>query len=725
MLYGQRYPAGIGQSTVLAGGDFETYSAAGYVFVNNKWKVAKKNARSGLDVVGAWLYSRHPTTEVLCFVYDLKDGFGLRIWRPDMPAPLDLFRHIQAGYLFEAFNSFFEWCIWNNVCVPRYGWPRLNLFQCRDVAAKAASWTIPASLEVVGAALKTSVQKDTSGARVMKKISKPRNPTKGNSRQRFTREEFPADFTKLETYCIDDVRTEDAVSFRCPDLSPHETDVFLLDQVVNARGVYLDREGVADCISIIEQGEARYNAEVRYLTNGFVENSDKLPAMKTWLTAQGLLVDSLDKDAVTAFLDTPHVQGAARRILEIRQILGSKSVQKTYALQHRVDHDGRVRDLFKYCGAGRTWRFAGVGPQPQNLPAEGPDVLRCDSCGAYRGSHLWFCPQCWDCRSSKDDWNSKAAEQCLLTIKSRSLANVELLWGDPLTAVSGCLRSLFCATPGYELIGSDYSAIEAVVLAMVAGEDWRIEIFRTHGKIYEACQARITGTPLEEILAFKERTGNHHPDRKKFGKIPELASGYGGGLRAWLNFGAGQFMTDTEIDKNVKRWRKDNPAIVRFWYGIEDAAICAVENPGKIYSYTSPYATISYQVWGGVLYCFLPSGRAIPYHSPEISYHDGKSLTFYAIKKKQWLQVYAWGGTLCADVCQSTARDVLAACLIRLERVGYSIVLHVHDEAAAEVPIGFGSIEHFESTMMDHDAWCRGWPIFARGGWQGPRYRKD
>jgi len=734
VLYGQQYPAGIGASTVLAGGDYETYSEAGYHFVAGKWKPQKKGAKSGLEVVGGWGYSRHPTTVVLVFVYDLKDGRGKRRWVPGDPNPADIFEHIARGGLFEAYNSFFEWCIWNNVCCRLYGWPALPLQQVRDVMAKASAFTIPGGLALVADALETDARKDDAGTRVMRKVTKPKSPTQKDARQQYTRAEDPELFEILDSYCADDVRAEDAVSLACPDLSPLETEVFLLDQKINARGVYVDVDGVHNCIEIIKLAEAKYNAEVRAITGGAIETADKVPALKKWLASQGVHTSTVTKDWVEAYLgdsgfndSTPEV----RRVLEIRQILGSKSVQKTFALALRYDADGRVRGLFKFCGAGRTWRFAGVGPQPQNLPGDGPPVAQCAGCDAYRAAYLWFCPQCFSLAAKPDaEWCSDAAEQCLATIATRDLVAVETLWGDPLTAVAGCLRSLFTAAPGHELISSDYSAIEAVVLAVIAGEEWRLEIFQTHGKIYEACQARITGEPLADILAYKERTGNHHPDRKKFGKIPELASGYGGGLKAWHNFGADKYMGDSEITANIRKWRKDSPNICKFWYGIEELAIAAVDNPGQRFTYRTKYAEVAYEMVGDVLYCHLPSGRPIPYHSPEISHgffkgRATKTLSYLGLVKKNWVRIETWGGGLTENIVQALARDILVNALLALEAAGYPIVLHVHDEAIAEVPRGLGSIEHFEAVGSVMPRWAKGWPIVMRGGWRGHRFRKE
>ncbi len=712
---------------MLAGADYETYSEAGYTFDGRRWRPARKGAKSGLDLVGAWIYSRHYSTVVTTFVYDLKNGDGRRLWYPGLPNPVDLFAHVAAGRLLEAYNSFFEWCIWNNVCVRLYGWPPIPLYQTRDVMAKASAWTINGGLDVATKVLQTPIQKDAAGKRVMRKISKPRSPSKLDARQKFLRHEHPEDFARLDLYCETDVQSEDEVSIRCADLSEFETQVFLVDQAINARGVHVDTEAVYHAQAIIEQATTKYNAEVHTLTGGAAATADKVPAIKAWLATQGIqsAEASLDKDAVDVLLDTPRVTGAPRRVLEIRKKLGAKSVQKCYSIGLRADTDNRVRDLFAYCGAGRTWRFAGRGPQPQNLPTDGPKVKRC-ACGSYRGAHLWFCPDCFGTNASDTDWCIEAAEQCLRAIATRDLGTVETIWGDALTAVSGCLRAMFCAAPGFDFISSDYSAIEAVVLAMLAGEMWRVEVFRTHGKIYEACQSRITGVPLGELLDYRERTGSHHPQRKQFGKIPELASGYGGWVKAWLNFGAGEYMSEDEIKKNVIKWREASPGIVAFWPGVENAAIAAVNDPSQAYTYRD----ISYRMWGNALYCHLPSGRAIPYLEPEISYgtRHGKpntSLSYAGLVKKQWVRIHTWGGMLTENIAQALSRDVFAAAMVRLEANAYPIVLHSHDEPVSEVPEGFGSIVEYESIMNAFDPWCAAYPIKASGGWRGKRYRKD
>ena len=277
------------------------------------------------------------------------------------------------------------------------------------------------------------------------------------------------------------------------------------------------------------------------------------------------------------------------------------------------------------------------------------------------------------------------------------------------------------------MICSDYSAIEAVVLAQLAGEQWRIDVFNTHGKIYEMSAAKITGIPFDEIIDHKKRTGDHHPARGKIGKVAELASGYQGWVGAWKAFGADKHLSEDEIKSAVIAWRNESPAIVEFWRGLETAAHNAVMNPGHAYGYRD----IAYKMSGDVLYCRLPSGRFIIYHNPRLVTADrfGKPVTKLTYMRND--SIYGWGrddtygGRLAENTVQAVSRDILAHAMPRLEAAGYKIVLHVHDEVAAEVPEGFGSVDELERIMGDLPAWAAGWPVRAAGGWRGVRYRKD
>jgi DNA polymerase len=289
-----------------------------------------------------------------------------------------------------------------------------------------------------------------------------------------------------------------------------------------------------------------------------------------------------------------------------------------------------------------------------------------------------------------------------------------------------------------------------VVLAELAGESWRQEVFRTHGNIYLAGASKITGKPVEEYLRYKDENKKHHPDRK-LGKISELSAGYHGGVGAWKAFGADEFMTDEEIQEGVNAWRRASPAISckgengqppGLWYGLQEAAILAIQSPGSCYSYQArPTAhstppAITYGVQNDILFCRLPSGRTLTYHQPCVASKMmpwGKEtvcITYmgwnsnYLNGPVGWMKLETYAGKLCENLCQAVARDILAHGMMQLAAAGYPIVLHVHDEVVAEVPAGTGSIEEFERIMSTMPAWAAGWPVKAANGWRGQRYRK-
>ena len=726
MRYGEQVAAGHSVSTALASCDFETYSEAGFRFdVERQRWVSLKNGKPGIRGVGAWVYTSHPSAYVQTFQYNLKDGKGRRRWIPGMPNPQPLFDHMDAGKLLEATNSFFEFCVWFNICCRLYGWPMPNLWQFRDVAAKAGSWTIPRKLEDAADVLETPVRKDAEGKKIMLRVSKPRSPTKHDARQRYTREEFRDDFNKLDSYCADDVAAEDEVSIRCPDLSPRETRIFLADQAINVRGVRCDREAVDASLSIITQASARYNAELRHITGGAVGTPDELDKLKAWLLQGGVHAPEISKDTMPGLLAQP-MEPRLKRALQIRESMGSLSVKKTESMSLMMAADDRIRGLYTYAGAARTWRWAGSGVQPQNLPKEGPAVVRCAGCGEVHWAKLGYCPLCFGCQSKPAKWGIEAAEACIPALLTRSLDIVEALWGDALLAIAGCLRSFFTAGPGCELKSSDLSSIEAVVIAELAGEAWQQEVFRTHGRIYEETASQITGIPFEEFARYKAETGLDHPQRA-LGKVGSLASGFGGWINAWLKFGADEFLSEEEIKVNILKWRKKSPAIVALWKGLESAAIAAIESPGQCFA----YKRIAYQTHANVLYCQLPSGRAIPYHAPRVfeelrNDRASKGISYWGVhsQSKKWMKQHTYGGKLAENCTQAVARDIFAAGIVRLEDACYPVVLHTHDEPTCEVPADWGSVEEIERLMTVPLEWCPDWPVKASGGWAGHRYRK-
>lgn len=736
---GAKIQVATGFAEVLADMDFETYSEAGYNFdpVLNKWISAANTAPHGLGAVGAAVYSEHPSTEVLSLSYNLKDGIGPRLWIPGMPPPYDLFNHILQGGLIEAANSGFEYFIWLNVCHKRMGWPALSHLQLRDTLAKARAHSLPGALGKIAKVLEVKDQKIDEGKRLLDKFSKPRNPTKNDSRTRIrpTDPDALVDGNALYTYNLGDIKAESAVSACIPDLSDYELKLWLLDQKINFRGVHIDKEAVDACLEIVRQATEKYTAELIALTGGYVQTAGEIKKITEWVGGRGVPVSGMTADDVETLLARPNLPGDVKRVLEIRASLGAASVKKLYSISRRLCSDNRIRDILSYCGADRTGRWAGRGPQPQNLPNSGPKVRRCDvvnGCGHYSGDFRGTaCPWCsapeW--ALAPEDWSIDAVEDAITVIKYRRLDLVERVFGDAIAAVSGCLRGMFTAAPGKDFICSDYSAIEAVVLAALAGEEWRLEVFRTHGKIYEMSASKITGIPFEEFAKHKKETGQHHPMRKKVGKVAELASGYQGGLGAWKNFGADEFMTDEEIKANIKKWRDESPMIVKFWYGLEEAAVAAIQNPGQCFEFRG----LKFGCKDDVLYIQLLSGRKLSYHQPRL-HPDitpwGKTvlkITYMGMDSvtKQWVRLDTYGGKLCENVVQATARDILAHALLLADEAGYDPVLHIHDEMVSEVDEGWGTVEEFERIMATLPHWCKDWPIKAAGGWRGKRYRKD
>jgi len=662
----------------LAAIDYETYSEAGFVATPEGWTClpGASGNKKGLSIVGASVYVEHPTFRVLCLSYNLKDGTGKHRWIPGDPAPAPLCRHIQSGGLVSGWNSGgFETKVWA-WCVRQYGWPAVRPEQWRDTMAAARAYALPGALAKAAEVLGTVEQKDKRGKALLDKFSIPRNPTRKDPRRRILPEDDPVDFAALQDYCDQDVATELSIGEQIPPLSDGELAVWQCDRVINDRGVRIDVDGVNDCIAIIEQAHALYNAELLTLTGGAVTKASEIQKLIGFIAAFGVHTDSLDEEHLTALLARPTLPPVVRRVLEIRAAIGSASVKKTFAMRNQVAADGRLHDLFNY-HAARTGRTTGEGPQPTNLPnSAGVLVLECESCTRQYGRHLSHCPWCAASAqlSCQREWGIDSAELALETIKTRSLAYVEYVWGDAMLAVSGCLRGLFTAAPGYDLICSDYSAIEAVVIAEIAGESWRQEVFRTHGKIYEMSAAKVTGVTLESLLQFKEETGQHHASRK-LGKVMELACGFQGWVGSMKAFGADEFMDEEGMKQAILSWREASPAIVELWggqqrnwkteyYGAEGMFVLAVCNPGAVFEYHG----IQFQMRGNAVFVKLLSGREMVYHRPMLYPSDRRKGT-YTISYEGWnsnpkngptgwLRMETWGGKL-VENCIAGGTDVL------------------------------------------------------------------
>jgi DNA polymerase len=401
----------------------------------------------------------------------------------------------------------------------------------------------------------------------------------------------------------------------------------------------------------------------------------------------------------------------------------------------------------------------GDGPQPTNFPKAGPNVWRC-RCGRHYGESRPACPWCGagpearvdhkgNPAAGSSEWSPEAMNDAIEVMRAGDLDLLELFFGEALLTIAGCLRGTFIAAPGHDLISSDWTAIEAVVLACLAGEQWRVDLFRQGGKIYEASGARVGGVPYEDLLEHKKRTGQHHPLRQ-VGKTCELALGYQGWVGAWRAFDPNGVQTDDELKKIILAWRDASPAIVEFWggqtrkrgydtveeyFGVEGAFIQAILNPGTVFDCRG----LKFQMEGKAVYITLLSGRRLAYHDAQLHPSD-KQGSRYSISywgwntnpkngPRGWIQIRTWGGRLVENLVQAVANDLLRFASVNLERAGYAITLHVYDELVCEVPQGQGSVEELEAWMRYLPPWAvcedgQRWPVGAAGGWRADRYRK-
>jgi len=771
--------------------DFETYSEAGTVFDLSKGRFSAPSGvnKKGIGLVGAYAYAAHPSTEILCASYTLDSGNTIKTWIPggDIIAPEDLLSAISWGAKLYAYNSFFEWCIWNLVACRRYGWPELSLNQTRDVMAAALAWSLPGSLDNASAALFGETRKDKAGSRIMLKLSQPRNPTANSCDLRY----FPdnsEDWINLYKYCEQDVRAEIAVRTFVPELTPRELEVWKLDQKINARGVMVDQNSITPCIKIVEEGRRRAGLKLSELTDGVVNAVSKAQALLRWVGDSGL--PDLRPKTIKKYLETPRRKNV-KKALELRLAFGGNSIAKLYSMLYRSYPDNRVRGAFQYCGAQRTRRWAGRGLQPQNMPRGDVTLLKCDFCGGLEKPTARTCSRCGFDHLEEQEWGVTSVEAVLPALQSGEYDLVNVLWGNPNKIVAGCLRSFLIAAPGHDFISSDYSAIEAVVMACLSGEQWVIDTFFGDGKLYERTAAKISGKTPKEIIGYKKTYGKHHPLRR-LGKVAALASQYQGARGAWLAFGADKFLSVSEIDEGVRNWRSANPSIVNFWNNTETAAKNAILNPDQPFLIQGIFASIRFQKKGRALYCILPNDEWITYLDAGIEKRKKLSFAGWDILEawesaqnqndvgmlalehacqdfpsdllaglkritnppaaRNLIFKYCWkltdsivykgvglagkmvgietyGGKLAENIVQAVSRFILSEAMLRIEATGYPIVLHTHDEIVSEVPKGFGSIENFEEIMSVMPEWAklptgRYWPIRAAGGWRGKRYRK-
>lgn len=487
--------------------DFETYSEAGFEWSDalGKWVPPEggSGTNKGLSLVGVVNYTRHPTFEVLCAWYKPPGG-ELTYWDPSMPEPADLFAHYLQGGTVEAHNHAFEHRVFHAL-----GWPEVPLAQQRCSMAKSRAWALPASLDNASAVLGTR-PKNAAGKKGITMFCMPRQPTKTNAARR-NAPEGPQFQELIVDYCADDVRAEEELSAVVPELSPIELEHWQVDQAVNRRGVAVDVPTLRAMRVILRDAHKLYGDRCRAVTGGI--SPSEVSQLIAWAyDLHSVKFDALDDEAITTAM-AGELPEPVRQMLLCRQAVASASVKKVHAMLNRATEEGRIYDLFNF-HAARTGRPTGDAVQPTNFP-RGSMVVHTCSCGRHFSSER--CPYCGTRASGKpDEWNPEAMHDAIELLQTGSLELIEHAYGrgNALELMAGCLRGMFVARDGYDLVSSDYTAIEAVVLAMLAGEKWREDLFHAKGKIYEASGAKVGKVTYESLIEYKQQTGKHHPLRQ-------------------------------------------------------------------------------------------------------------------------------------------------------------------------------------------------------------------
>lgn len=630
-----------------------------------------------LTKCGVYAYTDSPNFEVLLFGYAFDDEPVQVI---DLASGERLSDEVTAALTDPtvtktAFNASFE-----RVCLGRYLDLTLPTDQWYCTATQALLLGLPLSLKGVGAVLGLEAQKLSEGDDLIRYFSVPCKATKANGgRTRNRPGDAPDKWARFIKYNIRDVEVEREIrrKLKAFPIPPAEQEYYLMDQNINDRGVLVDPVLVEHAVECDLQYKDAATARAYELTG--LENPNSVSQVKGWLAEHGVVAETLDKKAVRELIK--EADGEALEMLKLRLLLSKTSVKKYEAIKRSVCSDGRVHGLFKFYGANRTGRWASRLVQVQNLPQNHiPDL-----------------------------------ELARELVRTGCYEDIELLFDNTPGVLSELIRTAFIPESGSRFLVADFSAIEARVLSWLAEERWRLKVFASHGKIYEASASQMFHVPIEQITKGS-------PLRQK-GKISELALGYGGGVGALKAMGALDMGVDEdELPSLVNSWRGANPRIVQFWWDIDAAALKVVRERTS-----TKVGRISLEYRSGFLFITLPSGRKLAYVKPRLAVNkfgrDG--LTYEGIgENKKWCRIETYGPKLAENIVQGTARDLLAHAMLNLSQHGYQIVMHIHDEAVAEMPIGMASVDEMTTLMAQGPTWANGLPLRA-DGYECAFYKKD
>lgn len=641
---------------------------------------------------GLYKYVQSPDFQILLFAYSV-NGQPTKIvdlaqgWR----IPFEIHQALMDPNVTKhAYNAAFEWyCLSKFLGLPvPANW--LKEWRCTMFHGLYCGFTAGLGPTAKAMGLPQDKRKMSVGSSLIKLFCTPTKPSKKNgNRTRTLPHHEPEKWELFKEYCIQDVEVEKEIESRLSSfpIPASEQKLWELDQQINAYGVRVDQQLIEGALYIDDLATATLTEEAVKITG--LANPNSSQQLTKWLADKGLEVENLQKDTVTNLLDS--TEGEVKRMLEIRQELSKTSTKKYVAMESAVCDDGRVRGLLQFYGANRTGRWAGRLVQVQNLPRNYLDTL----------GH---------------------AREC---VRAKKVDALKFVYGNVPDTLSQLIRTAFIPSEGNILLISDFSAIEARVIAWLAGEQWRLVVFNTHGKIYEASASQMFGVPLELI-----KKGNPEYALRQKGKVAELALGYQGSSGALISMGALEGgLTEEELPDIVRRWRSSSKRIVDLWYSLENAAL-SVMRTGQPAGVRGLILARESDIRNGLdfLTITLPSGRKLYYVKPFLSENDfGKeALHYFGLNQttKKWEKQSTYGGKLVENCVQAIARDCLAVTLKRLAVLGYQTVMHIHDEVVLDVPNNQADLDMVASIMGTPIGWAPGLPLTA-DGFLSEYYKKD
>jgi DNA polymerase len=633
--------------------------------------------------VGAWRYSEHTSTDVWCCAYAVDDG-PIELWIPGDPIPAAFIEAASnPDWLVAAFNDTFERLIEQHIMAPRYGWPLIPIERHRCLQAAALARALPGSLDGAASALKLEQQKDIAGRRLMLQMARPRKPRKNEDPEQIYWFNDSGRLERLYAYCKQDTATERELAKHVPFLEGNEQALWILDQLINDRGVHIDRQLLDAALKIAEQGRAEIDVELAKVTAGEIDSVNQVKRLLKWLNDQGAKLKNIGKETLEKAL-TKELPDMVKHVIQLRLDGAHAAANKLDTMQDWLNGDSRARGTLRFHGAS-TGRWSSHGIQLQNLKKPVVDDI----------------------------------DEAIAAVASGSLEHVRKDYPRPISVVGDITRALICAAPGHRLIAADLSGIESRVIAWVSGQKSKLDMWRRFDE---------TGKPEDEPYYIIGRSfGVLEEKARTIGKIADLAFGYQGSIGAWRKLAPDDPAPDDQIKLLQSRWHDAHPRTKEFWKAINGKAITAVRFPHRRVAFQRPeWRHLSFESDGTFLFMQLPSGRKLAYPFPSLHTDTewGSASVVFMDTSKGWSENSAYGGLWTENVVSAIARDILAEAMQRLEAAGYGIVLHVHDEIVAEAPDGFGSVEEFVGILTAPPAWAEGLPLAAKGR-NGPRFAKS